>query len=173
MTSSLAKLLRQSISNEDELITIGQEVSYTKSYLIIQSMRYRDKLEFEIDMEEHILAYRIIKLVLQPLVENAIYHGIKYKEDMGVLRIIGYRQEDTVVLQVIDNGIGMDEKTMEHIFEKKEDRKSNGVGVYNVQNRLQLYYGSNYGISYESAVQKGTVASIIIPYKGEDNNEKV
>lgn len=86
MTSSLARLLRQSISNEDELVSIKREVDYARSYLTIQKMRYQDKMEFEIHVEEEILEQQIIKLVLQPVVENAIYHGIKYKDGKGSSR---------------------------------------------------------------------------------------
>lgn len=90
MTSSLARLLRRSISNDQEVVTIGEEIEYTEAYLTIQKMRYQDKLEYEIDVEEDIRAERVIKLILQPLVENAIYHGIKYKEGKGMIRIRGY-----------------------------------------------------------------------------------
>ncbi len=89
MTSSLAKLLRQSISNEKELVTIAQEIAYTQSYLTIQKMRYRDQLEFMIDVDQEILQTEIVKLVIQPLVENAIYHGIKYLEHKGMIAVMG------------------------------------------------------------------------------------
>ena len=81
MTASLARLLRQSISNEDELVPIGQEIEYARSYLTIQKMRYKDKMEFQIEVEPSIKGIQIIKLVLQPLIENAIYHGLKYKRE--------------------------------------------------------------------------------------------
>ena len=87
MTSSLAKLFRQSISNEDEVVTIAQEIEYTRSYLTIQKMRYRDQLEFVIDVDEDILKCHIVKLVIQPLVENSIYHGIKYIDGIFYQRL--------------------------------------------------------------------------------------
>ena len=87
MTASLARLLRQSISNEDEVVPLAREVEYAKGYLTIQKMRYKDKLEFEIDVEPSILNIPLIKLVLQPIIENAIYHGLKYKESKGLLQV--------------------------------------------------------------------------------------
>lgn len=173
MTSALAKLLRQSISNDREQITVAEEIDYVRSYLTIQKMRYKDKLEYTIDVEERILDVRIIKFVLQPLVENAIYHGLKYKETKGNLDIRGYRRGNRVCLVVADDGAGMEESELEHILEKKEKKtKSNGVGVYNVQKRLQLYYGPEYGISYISRKGEGTVATVTIPLDGGKSNEE-
>lgn len=166
MTSSLAKLLRQSISNENEVLTIEQEVSYIKSYLTIQKMRYKDKLEYKIDVDRDIYHCEIVKLVLQPIVENAIYHGIKFKDTMCLLCVRGYSEGENIFIKIIDNGIGMTQETLDHIFdEHKDNHKSNGVGVNNVQMRLQLYYGKNYGISYESTPGEGTTATITIPMK--------
>ena len=164
MTASLARLLRQSISNEDELVSIGQEIEYARGYLTIQKMRYKDKLEFRIEVEPSILNIPLIKLVLQPIIENAIYHGLKYKESKGLLQVKGFMKDGNAVLQVIDNGVGMDEETLSHIYDKhKVNYHSNGVGVYNVQKRLKLYYGENYGITYESEKGVGTTATITIP----------
>ena len=155
MTASLARLLRQSISNEDEVISIGQEIEYARGYLTIQKMRYKDKMEFRIDVEPSILNIRLIKLVLQPIIENAIYHGLKYKESKGLLLVKGFLKDGNAVIQVIDDGVGMEPEVLEHIFEKhKVNYRSNGVGVYNVQKRLQLYYGSEYGITYESEKER-------------------
>ena len=179
MTASLARLLRQSISNEEEQVPIGQEVEYARSYLTIQKMRYKDKLEFQIQVDAQIMGVPIIKLVLQPLIENAIYHGLKYKEGKGLLIVRGYREGENAVLQIRDNGAGMDEQTLSHIFEKhKVNYRSNGVGVYNVQKRLQLYYGMDYGITYSSKQGDGTTASIVIPMnvipmKQEADHEKI
>lgn len=168
MTASLARLLRQSISNEDEVVSIGQEIEYARGYLTIQKMRYKDKMEYQIDVDPSILNIPLIKLVLQPVIENAIYHGLKYKESKGFLLVRGFPKDGNAVLQVIDDGVGMDEETLEHIYEKhKVNYRSNGVGIYNVQKRLQLYYGNEYGITYESEVGKGTTATITIPGPGK------
>ena len=168
MTASLARLLRQGISNEDEVVPIANEVEYARGYLTIQKMRYKDKLEFQIDVDSSILYIPLIKLVLQPIIENAIYHGLKYKESKGLLIVKGFMKDGNAVLQVIDDGVGMDEETLAHIYDKhKVNYHSNGVGVYNVQKRLKLYYGDDYGITYESEKGKGTTATITIPGRQE------
>ena len=168
MTASLARLLRQSISNEDEVVPIANEVEYARGYLTIQKMRYKDKLEFQIEVDSSILYIPLIKLVLQPIIENAIYHGLKYKESKGLLIVKGFMKDGNAVLQVIDDGVGMDEETLAHIYDKhKVNYHSNGVGVYNVQKRLKLYYGEDYGITYTSELGKGTTATIKIPGRQE------
>lgn len=175
MTSALAKLLRQSISNDKEQVTIEEEMNYVQSYLTIQKMRYQDKLEYSIDVDPEICNVSIIKFAIQPLVENAIYHGLKYKDTKGHLSIRGYVRGGKAYITITDDGIGMDEETLEHIFDEKQKKqknhKSNGVGVPNVQKRLQLYYGPNYGISYISRQGEGTVATVEIPLDGGENHE--
>ena len=166
MTSSLAKLMRQSFSNQAETVSIDKEIEYVRSYLTIQKMRYKDKLEFEISIDESIRHAEIVKLVLQPIVENAIYHGIKYKDEIGLIRIEGFEKDGKIVIMIKDNGAGMDKETLEHILEEnKENYRSNGVGIYNVHMRLQLYYGPDYGIKYESRLGAGTIATVTIPVR--------
>lgn len=173
MTASLAKLFRQLISNDEGEISIFQEIEYCRNYLIIQKMRYKDKLEFEIDLDSDIKNKKIIKLVLQPLIENAIYHGLKYKESKGLLVVKGYSQGEDILFEIKDNGVGMDSETMEHIFERhKVNYRSNGVGVYNVQRRIKLSYGQEYGITYQSTPGEGTVATVRIPKDRRDFHEK-
>lgn len=172
MTSSLAKLLRRSIGNEKELVTIEEELEYTETYLTIQAIRYRDQMVFDIQADPEILKERIVKFTLQPLVENAIYHGIKYIEEKGMIQIRGKMGQDEIILQVIDNGKGMEKEETAHIFEKHaESPKSNGIGVYNIQNRLQLYYGKEYGLFYESEPFKGTTVTVRIPIIKEGQYE--
>jgi len=164
MTSSLAKLLRKSISNRRELVTLEEETEYTRSYLIIQKMRYKDKLEYHIDVDSCILNVEVIKLIIQPLVENAIYHGIKYKEGKGSISVTARYEEDEIAIRVIDDGNGMTQEQLSHIFDERAvDTLHNGVGVRNVQKRIQLYYGEEYGITYESTPGHGTTACIHIP----------
>lgn len=174
MTSALARLLRQSISNDQEEVELEKEFEYVKNYLTIQKMRYKDKLEFFIYVDPRVAHVPVIKLVLQPLVENAIYHGIKYKETKGNLKIYAKPVDGRVEIVVADDGIGMDEDVMEHIFdEHRKEQKRNGVGVPNVQKRLQLQYGSEYGIRYESVKGAGTKVVITIPTDGGRTDEKM
>jgi len=164
MTSALAKLLRKSISNKHELVTIAEEIEYTKSYLTIQKMRYKDKLKYSIDVDPAIENKKIIKLIIQPLVENAIYHGIKYKEGMGTIFIEAGYHDKGILIRVIDDGQGMSEEQRRHIYDEREiDTKKNSVGVLNVHRRIQLYYGSEYGIGFVSNIGVGTIASIYLP----------
>jgi two-component system sensor histidine kinase YesM len=164
MTAALARLFRQSISNDKEQMTIEDELEYVRNYLTIQKMRYADKLEYSINVDSDILKVDIIKFALQPLVENAIYHGIKYKEGKGTIEISGHAEGDRVVLSVSDDGVGMDDETLSRIFDgNKKDERSNGVGITNVQSRIKLYYGEEYGLEFASEKGKGTVATLTIP----------
>lgn len=166
MTSSLAKLLRQSISNQNELVRVEEEVEYTRSYLTIQKMRYKDKLEYEILVDQEVQGKKIPKLVLQPLVENAIYHGIKYKEGKGVVCIEGFKAGTHMVLKVTDDGNGMTKEQLSKIFEKREtDTRRNGVGVLNVHERIQLYYGKEYGLKFSSEEGLGTTVEVHVPWE--------
>lgn len=174
MTSALAKLLRQSISNDHEQVELGQEMEYVKNYLTIQKMRHQDKLEYTIEVDPQVRHVMIVKLVLQPIVENAIYHGIKYKGSKGTLRIRAFAESEDVCIVIEDNGIGMDDTALNIIFDETQKiHKQNGVGVPNVQKRLKLYYGDKYGITYESKVGIGTRATIRIPQRGDRENEKM
>ena len=173
MTSALARLFRQSISNDKEQVTIAEEIEYVRSYLTIQKMRYKDKLEYSIDVSPEINHVMIIKFALQPLVENAIYHGLKYKETKGNLSIRGYVRGKKAYITIADDGVGMEEAALEHIFdETKKEHKSNGVGVPNVQKRLKLYYGQEYGICYISRKGVGTVATVTVPLEEQEDDEE-
>jgi len=174
MTAALARLLRQSISNDNERIPIEKEIEYTRNYLTIQQMRYKDKLEYEIDVAPDIQKEEIINLVLQPLVENALYHGIKYKGSKGKITIRGFQEEDRIVIQISDDGNGMDEETLLNIMDKsKANEGTGGVGVYNVHTRLQLYYGEDYGLHFESALGQGTTVTVTIPlHFGEEKEDE-
>jgi len=169
MTAALARFFRQSIGNSDEIVSIERELEYTKTYLEIQKMRYKDKMDFVIDVDQNIMEERIVKLVLQPLVENALYHGLKYKKGKGLIRLAGGYHEQGIVLTVTDNGVGMEEEALKHIFESREETAQNaGIGISNIQDRLQLYYGEGYGLSYESTVGEGTVVTVSI-LRGEQD----
>jgi len=174
MTSALAKLLRKSISNKNELVTISEEIEYTESYLFIQKMRYKDKLKYQIDVDPTIEKIKIIKLIVQPLVENAIYHGIKCKEGMGTIFVEVKYHDKGILIKVIDDGEGMTKEQLAHIYDEREiDTRKHGVGVLNVHSRVMLYYGQGYGLSFVSEIGVGTIASIFLPHqtKGDELNE--
>lgn len=174
MTSSLAKLFRISINKGDEFITVAKEIEHVESYLFIQQMRYGEKLTYDIQVEEEIFNQRMIKIVLQPIVENAIYHGIKALPEKGRIRIRGRAEESFLLFEIEDNGIGMDEETKAKLLSGKilSSSKGSGVGVYNVDQRIKLYYGKEYGLKIESELYEGTTVFIRLPmFKGEPNEK--
>jgi len=168
---ALTKLLRIGLSRGDEIITIGNEVEHVNNYLIIQKMRYRKKFDYVIDVPEDIKEYKILKLVLQPLAENALYHGIKNKMEKGTIRISAEKDSNTIDFYVSDTGIGMSQKqiaVLEKSLEDKESTKAEGVGLKNVNERMKIYFGEEYGLSFKSEEGVGTVINFKIPIiKGE------
>ena len=166
MISALAKLFRVSISKGHDIITITEELEHVRNYLIIQQIRYKGKFEFSILVDEGIENSPTIKLIVQPIVENAIYHGIKYLQEMGHIDIKVYRRKPgAIVLEIRDNGVGMDEEKLTKIlsFNGIHSPKGNGIGVRNVHQRVQLYYGSDFGLEISSELDEGTLVRIVIP----------
>lgn len=164
MTSALAKLFRSSISKGEELVAIRTEIEHITNYLMIQKMRYKNKLDYHIEITDSMLEYRIIKIILQPLVENAIYHGIKMKQGPGLIRITSEETETDIILIVEDNGNGMDETKLKSLFlQTAATEGGRGMGVRNVHERLKLYYGAQHGLTYNSTLGVGTTVYIRIP----------
>lgn len=165
MTSALAKLFRASISNGEELVTIETELEHITNYLKIQKMRYRNKLDYYIDIGESVRQYKTIKLILQPIVENAIYHGIKMKRGPGLITISSEETDTDIVLTVSDNGKGMGPEKLASLLtsSRREGDGGRGVGVSNVHDRLKLYFGAQYGLHYKSKPEEGTTVSIRFP----------
>ncbi len=168
--SALARLLRLSISKGDELISVHDEIEHIKSYLTIQKVRYRDRLDFSIDVSEGVLRLRIPKVILQPLVENAIYHGIKNTDHGGRVTIHGEATEAGILLSVIDDGVGMEADQMQRILtdemnERQPGRGGQGtrVGVRNVHERIRLYFGAPYGLTFSPRDGGGTIVRIQLP----------
>ena len=175
MTSSLAKLLRQSISNEDEIVTVEKEIGYTRSYLTIQKMRYKDQLEFEIDVQEEALDMPIVKLVVQPLVENAVQHGIREMLGDGVISLIIEKEDGYIRIAVSDNGVGMTESQIRAVmngesYSDSTDNDSNGIALDNVMHRLSLYYNRDdlFQISSEGEGM-GTEVAILLPVEERES----
>jgi len=170
MTSALAKLFRKSISNSDEMVTVNEEMEYTRSYLTIQKMRYRGELQYSIDVASGIADAPIIKLIVQPLVENAIYHGTKYKSGGGTIKITADYENKGIVIRIADDGVGMSKEQLANIFDDKGQQgkdaqldEHRSVGILNVHQRIQLHYGDEYGLSFESEEGVGTTACIYLP----------
>lgn len=170
LVRTLSSFFRIALSRGKEWIPIRQEIEHVRNYLYIQKIRYRDILEYEFDVDESILEYTILKLTLQPLAENALYHGIKNKRGGGKITIRARRVEnDTVLLEVEDNGIGCTPYKLGKIQEQLDEESdvinttTEGFGLINVNNRIKLYYGKQYGISIESQYQEGTKITVAIP----------
>ena len=173
LVDALTSMFRIGLSQGRDFITIRDEKKHVQNYLYIQKTRYQSKLRYQIEIPEELDNVMVPKLILQPLVENAIYHGLKYKDSKGLLTVHGYMKGENAVIDITDDGVGMDEETLKHIYDKhKVNYRSNGVGVYNVQQRLVLYYGKDYGIIYHSEKGKGTTASVVIPGIQEESHEK-
>ena len=171
MTSALSKLFRISISKGREFISISDEIAHVESYLTIQEMRYKDKFEYSIEIDPDLYNCTILKITLQPLVENAIYHGIKEVDHKGTIRITGEELDGNIKLEIIDNGKGMANKEMEELnsslnISTDSSRLSRQrMGVHNVHERIQLYFGKDYGLSYFHADGGGTRITVLIPSK--------
>ena len=176
MTEALAKLFRISLNKGNEEILLKKEIEHVKNYLIIQSMRYADKFTFEICVEPEVEKCRIIKLILQPIVENCIYHGIKKKRGSGHIRIRAFREECNLIIKVEDDGCGMSQEMCRKMLSyevEPENISGSGIGVKNVNERIQLRFGKEYGLSYQSEEGKGATVTYLLPYSTEEKeNEK-
>jgi len=165
MTVSLSKLFRISINRGSEFVTLAQEIEHIESYLAIQKIRYGEKLDYEIKIDENLMSYRVIKIVIQPIVENAIYHGIKKLSGPGKISIVVREVDENITMDITDNGVGMDEAMVKELLNKDDHNSAgnSGVGVKNVDQRIKLYYGDDYGVSITSAVFEGTTVTLTIP----------
>ena len=170
MVTSLSEFFRSMLSGGRDFVTIDEETRHIASYLKIQRVRYQDILDYEIRVDEDLSQYLILKLTLQPLVENALYHGIKNKRGRGKITVEGHRRGDEVVFTVRDDGIGMTEQEQAELRKavKRENGTSRkGFGLANVDERLRLHYGESYGLSFTSAPGRGTVFTVRIPLRGQ------
>jgi len=173
IVSALSDFFRISLSKGMDWITIGEEMHLIRSYLTIQKMRYRDILDFKIEVNEEVAENTILKLLLQPLVENALYHGIKNKRQGGTISVRARRNgKDEVLLEVEDDGIGFAPERLAQLRAWLEDdsgdiRLESGFGIGNVNRRIRLYYGRPYGLSIQSEYTIGTCVTLVIPAKME------
>ena len=162
MVNALATLFRISISRGHELISIRSELQHAESYLKIQSYRYKNQFTYSFDADADCLDYLCNKITLQPIIENAIYHGINGLVDEGSILVTVRSDGDDILFTVEDNGMGMDQEQIEAIMSK--DRSDHaGIGIKNVNDRLKIYFGSNYGIQIDSVPDEGTKVCIRMP----------
>ena len=177
MTSALAALLRSSIGDGSDTNTLKTEIAHVRSYLTIQKMRYKNKFSADISVEPGVEKLYTIKLIIQPILENAIYHGMEYADGDGEIHIRAFREEETVVIEVEDNGPGMSEEIVEQLLKPTRDvsvpkAKGSGIGFRNVHQRIQLTFGSAYGLTIRSEPDNGTVVRICLPVLEEEDARK-
>ncbi|GAB6990223.1 sensor histidine kinase [Paenibacillus pini] len=162
--TSLSKFFRISLSKGKNTITLEEELEHVRHYLIIQTIRYKNKFKYTIECEEEALNCTTLKLILQPIVENAIYHGLEQMVDEGWIHIRAFIQNERLIITVADNGLGMSTQVMEQLLSGHiRHTGGSGVGVKNVNERIRLLYGKAYGLSFESEQEVGTKVTIILP----------
>lgn len=174
MVVTLSDFFRLVLSRGKEFISLSEEKQHISSYLEIQEVRYRDILEYQIEIDPALYQYEIPKLTLQPLVENALYHGIKYKRARGCIYVRGEKNGDVLVLTVSDNGIGMEAGELRQL--QKEIRRpcretEKGFGLANVNERIRMYFGAEYGMEIQSEKNRGTIVKLTIPAVKKENRQ--
>jgi len=176
MVSLLGKTLRYGVSSPSEPVTLGQEVDNLYDYIELQNIHLQGRLTFNVNIESALMDSVIIKLLLQPLVENAIYHGIGVTEKTGIIDIFGFSDGTTLTFKVADNGIGIEKEELDLLndyINNKNDRFKS-IGLKNVNRRIKLYYGEYYGLHLDSVRGRGTIITICIPHiiqKQEENHD--
>lgn len=165
MLSQLAKFFRISLSKGHTVISVGDELQHAKSYMSIQKVRYKDAFSVVFDIEDSLSSYSTVKLVLQPILENAVNYGIRGMDDDGEIKVKGRLKEGNVILSVEDNGLGMSEEEVSLVLtdSNRIRKRGSGVGLVNVNNRIQLVFGREYGLIVESEPDVGTTVSIRMP----------
>lgn len=173
MIRGLASVFRYSIKKDENSITLKDELEHVRLYILLQALRYEDKIKIEFKIDEDLLHVGVIKFLLQPLVENAIIHGIEKMNRKGLIQIEAYRNEDQLIIVVSDNGKGMDADKLGEFNKRLESIKrgtdelrqgSDSIGLINIHSRIRLYFGEKYGLSIESAIDIGTSIFINLPF---------
>ena len=177
MISELAKLFRISLSKGRTIINIKDELQHAKSYMNIQKVRYKNSFSITFDVEQEVYACCTVKLVLQPILENAINYGMEGMDDCGEIKVTGTLKDGNVTLSVADNGVGMSEEEVSLVLtdSNRIHKHGSGVGLVNVNNRIQILFGKEYGLLVESEPDEGTTVSVripAVPYT-EENRKKL
>ena len=165
MVTSLAGFFRIGLNKGKNIITIKDELKHAENYITIQHMRFKDKFTFKINADENVLNFATIKLIIQPLIENAVYHGMEFMDGDGEIVVNAYKKDNELYIDVIDNGMGIPPEIAEKLLthESRSKGKGSGVGLKNVQERIQLYFGKEYGLSILSEPDEGTIIRIHLP----------
>ncbi|MCR5002426.1 MAG: sensor histidine kinase [Lachnospiraceae bacterium] len=174
MVTALAQLFRISLSKGNNIIPIRDEIVHARNYLNIQKVRYKNKFNATIDIDPAIENCATIKLIVQPLLENAIYYGVEHMDGEGEISVRGYEKDGDIYISVSDNGMGIPEETLETLLtDKARSRgKGSGIGLWNVNQRIQIYFKGDYGLMIESELDEGTTVTIHLPKIHIDNYRK-
>ena len=173
MIVALSKFFRISISRGQNIIPLKDEIEHVKNYLLIQKIRFGDQFSYTINVEETLYKYYVIKLILQPIVENAIEHGLDEYSNDGKIEIDGKEDEEFIILSVKDNGFGISEEKLKEIEDSFHDKNIHkGVGLQNVYQRIKIYYGEKADIKINSVIDEGTTIFIYIPKRKALNNDE-
>lgn len=166
MITQLASLFRISLSRGKTVISVEDELKHARNYMNIQKVRYKNIFEVRFDIDPEILQCCTVKLVVQPLLENAIYYGVECMDGDGEIDVNGYRREDDIYIEVRDNGLGIPENEVEQLLKENNrvHKRGSGVGLLNVHNRIRLRFGEEYGLEIESEPDEGTTVRIHLPY---------
>ena len=171
MVTDLSSFFRHSLSNGEDVVTLEDEEKQIQSYLQIQQFRYKDIMDYSIDIDPAIKETRLPKLTIQPLVENALYHGVKLKRAKGLIKVTGRAEGGDIVIVVSDTGAGMTEERLGELREGLKKRERVGFGLSTVDERLKLFFGGKYGLSIESTEGEGTDVTVRIPGSGRIADE--
>lgn len=167
LVDALTNMFRIGLSHGKDIITVKEEITHVSNYLYIQKIRYKDKLNYVIHVDESLYAIEVPKLILQPLVENAIYHGVKAKRGGGTITITGVPEGENLVFTVQDDGAGMLQEKVEELNRRMSERsvldEQKSFGLFYIRERIQLCYGTGYGVHVESALGEGTRVTITLP----------
>lgn len=171
MVENLADILRYSLEGESKWVKLQEEVTYTLSYIEIQKVRYKDTFDVIWELDESISEIRVLKLILQPLIENSLYHGIKEKQSYGMIKVKIRALPDALMIQVIDNGVGIDKDKLLAIREQLDaaSEQTKHIGLFNTHRRLKLTFGDEYGLRIKSKAGWGSVVAVRIPFKREES----
>ncbi|MFB5660193.1 sensor histidine kinase [Alteribacillus sp. HJP-4] len=164
MAEALGNMMRNIISKKDPLIKIKEELEIVENYITIQKYRYSDRLNFHLERDPELDVSSIPKLTIQPIVENAIQHGLEEMIDTCTITVNIVSKGDFLDIIVKDNGPGMPEETIEQIYEGKVKPKGSGIGLYNINERIHLMFGNDYGVNIASEIEQGTTVTITLPY---------
>lgn len=168
LIDSLGKFFRTSLSHGREVVKVGEEIQHIRSYLSIQQFRFSNKFDYLFEIDDEIYSYKTIKLILQPLVENSIYHGVRNLDKKGLIVIKGYLKEEQIIFEILDNGEGLEETDIQYINrilsgEEEIEDENRYFGIRNVNERIKLNFGRDYGLQFESRVSVGTKVIVKIP----------